>query len=54
MSVTASTTTWSRHVRPGCRACTSWSVGVLHADDPAIELQVQSLMELPELLRTLR
>jgi FMN phosphatase YigB (HAD superfamily) len=35
------------HVRRG-----PW--GVLHADDPAIEHQVTSLTELPELLRTLR
>jgi HAD superfamily hydrolase (TIGR01662 family) len=35
------------HVRRG-----PW--GVLHADDPAIELQVTSLMELPPVLRTLR
>ena len=35
------------HVRRG-----PW--GVLHADDPAIDLQVSSLAELPDLLRTLR
>jgi HAD superfamily hydrolase (TIGR01509 family) len=35
------------HVRRG-----PW--GVLHADDPAIEHQVSSLLELPALLRTLR
>ena len=35
------------HVRRG-----PW--GVLHADDPAVELQVTSLTQLPALLRTLR
>ena len=35
------------HVRRG-----PW--GVLHADDPAVDLQVTSLTELPPLLRTLR
>jgi HAD superfamily hydrolase (TIGR01509 family) len=35
------------HVRRG-----PW--GVLHADDPAVDLQVTSLAELPALLRTLR
>jgi FMN phosphatase YigB (HAD superfamily) len=35
------------HVRRG-----PW--GVLHGDDPAIDLQVSSLLEVPDLLRALR
>jgi hypothetical protein len=35
------------HVRRG-----PW--GILHADDPAVDLQVSSLTELPALLETLR